>query len=278
MKEIDTLDGSVYFVKLDKNADWLLKILRGKAEKGALRRSSLFNTFARMLQHDSPWTPERGAGRSPSSAVADMSSPAVAESQPCDPMSQLQDISSDVSTPEKARKGGYVSKRGQNNIQIATMPEYELVSHPGRAEERRMRSLPTSTNSMWLCIDDIPWLVRWLSDELRSGGVPLEASEPVDAPTCNCVVEDLHIRWDFGGAWEAIIFQGARRARYSSAASRTSQKRSGISLELVRGTALTSRSPAPLGRMGGELNVPGGTHERCHGPARAGMRSFSAPY
>ena len=91
------------------------------------------------------------------------------------------------------------------------MPEYEPVSHPSRTEERNIRLLPTSTNSMSLCIDDIPWLVRWLADELRSGGVPVPKSDPLDALECNCDADNVHIRWDFNGAWEAIILQGAKR-------------------------------------------------------------------
>ena len=122
VKEIDTTDGTVPSVKLDKHGDWLLTTLRGKAEKAALRRSSLFRTFASMLQEDSPWTPERGPDSSPSSAVADTPSPAVAEFERCDPMSQFQEISRDFSTPKKARKGPYKSKRGQNNMQIVTIP------------------------------------------------------------------------------------------------------------------------------------------------------------
>ena len=78
--DIDTTDGTVSLVKTDKNVDWLLRALCGKASKGALRRSSLFHTFAVMLQEDSPWTPERAPESSSSSAVADTSSPAVAES------------------------------------------------------------------------------------------------------------------------------------------------------------------------------------------------------
>ena len=62
-----------------------------------------------------------------------------------------------------------------------------------------------------MCIRDSPWLVRWLSDELRSGGVPLPKSDPLDALDCNCEAENVHIRWDFSGAWEAIILQGAKR-------------------------------------------------------------------
>ena len=46
VKEIDTTVGTVEFVKVDKNADWLLRALFGTTAKGALRRSSLFRTFA----------------------------------------------------------------------------------------------------------------------------------------------------------------------------------------------------------------------------------------
>ena len=217
VKDIDTPQGTVSFVKLDKNADWLLKAILGTANKGALRRSTLFSTLGEKLTHvvadpASRWTPN-GVPESPSSsAVADAPSPAVAESEPRDPMSQLEEISSEAATPKKRKtQGPYKSIRGQNKIQIVTMPEHEPLSHPGMTGDRNIRLLPTSTCSLWLCIEDIPWLVRWLSDELRSGGVPLPKSDPLDALECNCDAENVHIRWDFGGAWEAIILQGAKR-------------------------------------------------------------------
>ena len=213
VKDIDTPQGTVSFVKIDKNADWLLKAILGTANKGALRRSTLFITLEKMLTHAvadpaSRWTPN-GVPESPSSsAVADAPSPAVAESEPCDPMSQLEEISSEAATPKKRKtQGPYKSIRGQNKIQIVTMPEHEPQSHPGMTEERKIRLFPTSTCSTWLCIEDIPWLVRWLSDELRSGGVPLPKSDPLDALECNCDADNVHIRWDFNGAWEAIILQ-----------------------------------------------------------------------
>ena len=219
VKEIETTAGTVCFVKLDKNADWLLRALFGHCAKGALRMSTLFNTLNTMITDAaadpaSHWTPERSPESPSSSAVADAPSPAVAESEPCDPMSQLDPVSSENASPKKRKGPGgkyYASKRGQNKIQTVTMPEHEPVSHPGRTETRNIRLLPTSTVSTWLCIEDIPWLVRWLSDELRSGGVPLPKSDPLDALDCNCEAENVHIRWDFSGAWEAIILQGAKR-------------------------------------------------------------------
>ena len=213
VKDIDTPEGTVSFVKLDKNADWLLKATLGTASKGALRRSTLSASLGEKLTHAvtdpaSRWTPN-GAPESPSSsAVADAPSPAVAQSEPCDPMSQLQETSSENVTPKKRKtNGAYKSIRGQNKIQTVTMPEYEPNSHPNRTEEHKVKLLPLSTCSLWICINDIPWLVRWLSDELRSGGVPLPKSDPLDALECNCDADNVHIRWDFGGAWEAIILQ-----------------------------------------------------------------------
>ena len=219
VKEIETTAGTVCFVRLDKNADWLLRALFGNSNKGGLRMVTVFTTLKTMLtaavaDPSSRWTPERAPESSSSSAVADAPSPAVAESAPYDPINQLQGISDEVATPKKRKgQGGkfYQSKRGQNKIHTVTMPEYEPVSHPCKTEERKVKLLPTSTCSLWLCIEDIPWLVRWLSDELRSGGSPLPKSDPVDALTCNCDAENVHIRWDFGGAWEAIILQGAKR-------------------------------------------------------------------
>ena len=219
VKDIDTPQGTVSFVKIDKNADWLLKAILGTANKGALRRSTLFSTLGEKLTHvvadpASRWTPN-GVPESPSSsAVADAPSPAVAESEPCDPMSQLEEISSEAATPKKRKtQGPYKSIRGQNKIQIVTMPEHEPLSHPGMTGDRNIRLLPTSTCSLSICIEDIPWLVRWLSDGLRSGGVPLPKSDPLDALECNCGAEHVYIRWDFGGAWEAIILEGANRGR-----------------------------------------------------------------
>ena len=38
-------------------------------------------------------------------------------------------------------------------------------------------------------------------------------SDPLDALECNCDADNVHIRWDFGGAWEAIILQGGKEGR-----------------------------------------------------------------
>ena len=34
---------------------------------------------------------------------------------------------------------------------------------------------------------------------------------PLDALTGNCAADNVHTRWDFGGAWEATILQSAKK-------------------------------------------------------------------
>ena len=78
-------------------------------------------------------------------------------------------------------------------------------------EMRTVTLLALSTNSMWLYVEDLSWLVSWLRDELHSGGVPVIMDDPLDALEGNCRAKDVHIRWDFNGAWEAIILAGEQR-------------------------------------------------------------------
>ena len=130
-KDVDTASGPVSFVKLEKNADWLLKVTTGQCSRGALRRAGIFDMLAKKLEEtvanpESRWTPERsgssavaesasGSG-SGSSAVAESGSPA---SGTIDPMSQLEELGSDSATPKKRRGQYYESKRGLNRIQTA---------------------------------------------------------------------------------------------------------------------------------------------------------------
>ena len=142
-KEVDTTDGTVAFVKLDKNADWLRKAVLGKtAPKGALRRSTLVDTLKQKLAEkvsDEQLQPGDDVESSPRFAVA--------ERAPADPMDPLDDISSTNALTPKKRKV-YVSKRGKNNITDVRMPEFEPTSRPAREELKTVRLLALSTNSL----------------------------------------------------------------------------------------------------------------------------------
>ena len=71
-----------------------------------------------------------------------------------------------------------------------------------------------STNSFWVSIGDLEWLVTWLADELETGGVPVaSAVAGVGDLGQNSSVPGVHIRWDFRGAWEAAILEGSEQGQ-----------------------------------------------------------------
>ena len=104
--------------------------------------------------------------------------------------------------------------------------------------------LPLSTCLLYLRIYDIAWLVRWLGDELRSGGVPLESSDPVDALECNCAAENVHARWELGRSREAMILQGVTRRNVvkTSASGFTQEKCSATGASARYGTVFGNAS------------------------------------
>jgi len=124
-----------------------------------------------------------------------------------DPMHALERLTDEAFVSPKKRKS-YVSKRDKNNINEVTMPELERTSHPGCERTRQVRLLATPTNqSLWIEENDIEWLVTWLAAEHVTGGVPLQ-EDPLAGLAPNCAASGVHMRWDFDGAWEAIIIAG----------------------------------------------------------------------
>ena len=105
-----------------------------------------------------------------------------------------------------------MSKRANCCITKVPMPERERTAHPGCESTRNVRLLAWSTNSLWIGIDDIEWLVTWLASEHGTGGVPLEA-DPLDELAPNCAAPGVHIRWHFDGAWEAAVVSGAEQGK-----------------------------------------------------------------
>ena len=197
------------FVKIEKNQEWLLKAVMGKGTvKGGLRRSTLFSSLKQKLEEKVSGPQSRK--KPEESHLEYLPNSPVGEHASSDPMNQLEDIGIASATPTKKRKV-YISKRCKNNITEIDMPEFEPTSIPNRKERRTITLLALSTNSVWLRVDDLAWLVTWLRDELHSGGVHVALDDPLEALACNCDTEHVHIRWDFGGAWEAIILAGENK-------------------------------------------------------------------
>ena len=92
------------------------------------------------------------------------------------------------------------------------MREHSHCIHPDNEDVRYVSLLAWSTNQLWISADDLEWLVRNLADEVSTGGVPVsnhtkEGLEP------NCDVPNVHMRWNFKGAWEGIFCNGPLKGK-----------------------------------------------------------------
>ena len=63
---------------------------------------------------------------------------------------------------------------------------------------------------MWLAVEDVEWLVLWLADEHRSGGVALTEDHD-ESSAGNCSAPNVHMRYCFDGTWQAVIIAGPRK-------------------------------------------------------------------
>ena len=71
-----------------------------------------------------------------------------------------------------------------------------------------------------MSIDDLPWLVEYVRDELVTGGVALltEEQEHGAAAVAAVGASNYNLRWDFNGKWSATVKAGPHRGlRMSSA-------------------------------------------------------------
>ena len=128
-----------------------------------------------------------------------------------DPMAALMEIEPATDAKCTKKRVRPKARRAPNSIKTIHMPQFEPTSHPGRTETRAVCMFAARTNSIWICVDDIPWAIRWIHDELQCGGVPMLDDDPLADLETNCECPNVHIRWDFQGAWEAIILAGDKR-------------------------------------------------------------------
>ncbi len=186
----------VAFVKVDKRAEWLCKTTAGPTgQRGVLGRCKIFDELKAKLID----------------AVASLHSPPPEEppeedASPSDPMDALEAVEG----PVKKRKVYYQSKRMKDHVTGVTMPEEEPMAHPGCEATREVLLYASSTNTLWIAAEHIPWFVTWVAHEYRSGGVA-PVADSLDSLESNCGVPGVHIRWDFAGAWEAVVLEGPTR-------------------------------------------------------------------
>lgn len=197
---VATPDGEIEFVRVAKDQEWLLKTTAGpKAQNGTLKRSRIIDIIKRLLQ-------------SSSSADEHDASPAVAGADLVDddPMNQLDGVG--VSPSAKKRKvAQYRSKRAVGQVRTLVVNKLCPQAHPQNEDTITIKVMPTGTQKLWLAKESIPWLVRYVSDEVSCGGVPLCDEEEAREADENTSIPGLRIEWDFakGNAWRATFFDGS---------------------------------------------------------------------
>ena len=185
--KIDHHGRALTFVKVDKSAQWLIKVAVGcTAQKGALKRSRVLEQLREKLS-----STEASAAR----AAVD------------DPMDGL-----DGSTGSEPKNKKYKSKRCSGCVQVIEMPARCHLVSPPTTDTVAVRILGLSTTQLWVAIGDIPWLVAYIAEEVALGGVAIDADDDDDSAVAepNCSVPGLYIGWSFthGDAWEAKFVEG----------------------------------------------------------------------
>ena len=181
------------FVKIDKNADWMLKAVGGpKAQRGFLSRTKLVEDLkAHMLRL-------RGSTPPPS---------AVADVDDADPMSALCNGEGDMDTA-KPKPTKYNRKRKGMVVEV-DMPQCEPTRHPNCDSRKKVRVLGVSTNQVWLALSDVPLLIQWLVDAVSTSGVPMLHDDVLIANSA--AVAGVNFKWDFLDSWQAIILVGPHK-------------------------------------------------------------------
>ena len=196
------------FVKVEKNLDWMLKMLLGTARKGSLRRTTLIETLRAKAAAAGEET--TGCAEKPEPEAGTL------DDDRDDPMSTLADLDNDNKfvTPKKSHK----RKKLQDHIITIEMPEHhrdavagktaavagKVNPFLGKVEIRQVQIYREGRTSIFIAVHDVPWMLTWMSEEVRTGCVePLPDDEEQLIP--NSSVEGVHIRWSFDGAWEATV-------------------------------------------------------------------------
>ena len=213
-KSVLTDTGDAQFVKLDKNAKWVLKVVGGaSAVKGELRESTVIEDLRKKvdtatLECDNVETPSKAA-RVPAAAGTREPSSHIKEKAKPDRMAKIACLSEHEEGRVKRAKR---NPRPCDQVVCVEMPK--CPSDP-TGEKVQVRVLPLRFNSQWIHTADIPWLMNYMRWEVLGGNIPdpaaTEAAPPAvadGAPDGSTVAEPFRTRWGFRGEWECRIQTG----------------------------------------------------------------------
>ena len=202
--EVETSIGAKSFCRINKKEQWLLKCCAGPtAQPGGLKRSAVINVLKDKLA--------KVSCDPVNAAVAEVANDHVAN----DPMLALDAVGEedDLESARACKKQKYSPKRMANRVFTIDMPVLpQEAAGSAVAGSRPVRLLCRSTNQVWIAVEDIDWLVKYVATEVALGGVAEIPEAAVAAG--NCEVPDLWIRWDFGQErWRADFVAGKLKGK-----------------------------------------------------------------
>ena len=212
VESIDVLDAGT-FVRLRKDNEWLYKLAIGpKGSKDMMGRVKIIDAL-RAKVHDAIERRRASGG----SAVADAAS-AVADTVPSvdayvDPMDMLDGAANDDAahaTTTKGRRRGAKRLRPADKVVSVVMPEYETNMYPTLRDTTRNVTLLSGNNyqTVSISVDDLPWLITWVADEISTGGVPMSYDDPAVADIEMPGIPGISIDWNSAGHWTATCTAG----------------------------------------------------------------------
>ena len=102
----------------------------------------------------------------------------------------------------------YAPKRLGNIVFQIEMPQRPPeMAGTAVADLLKVSVLGTSTNQVWIAVEDVGWLINYVAIEVALGGVP--QVEVVAVAEGNCEVEGSRVQWNFGAqSWRAEFVTG----------------------------------------------------------------------
>ena len=211
---VESMDvGSETFLRLEKSSEWLLKMSGGpKMQRGGLARSRVVEKLRAACGMDS----QRQNVNNDTNVDTD------------DPMQAVDACAYDgVVSEQKHRKAYYHPKRAIEQVVSVEMPTRAVGRSCGNTTSVKL--IAKGTNSLWIHLDCLSWLVSYIADECARSGVAVQGdtADSVELPA-NSAVPGLAIRWDFSSndSWEGVWVDGPLKGEIvrSSMSSLTPEK------------------------------------------------------
>ncbi len=171
------------FVQLKKGDQWLTQSACGPADRQrGLRRTKMLEALMTAAQAavvavaEAPELDGPPAGADPPPAHDPMADFDYDDTPP--PALAGHDMSD---TPSKKARQKSAPKY-LNRVVTLTMPAKCKEMHPSCDDTRKVTCYVKDCRQVWMSVEDVPWLVRYVHEQFLLGGVPLVEEDGASAP------------------------------------------------------------------------------------------------